>query len=166
MKSKIAILALGTFSGLAVTQVPLRAQFVYVANFNSGNVAGFAIDPTTGTLTAISGSPFVAFAGSASVAVDPTGKFVYSSTRGANIITVFAADPAKGTLTVVDRTPTQGKTPRNFAIDPTGAYLFAANQDSDNVVVFRIDAKTGKLTPSGEILEAGNPVCIVFLPAQ
>ena len=102
----------------------------------------------------------------AEIAVHPSGKFVYSSTRGANVITVFAVDPGKGTLTVVDRTPTQGKTPRNFAIDPTGAYLFAANQDSDNVVVFRIDAKTGKLTPSGETLEAGNPVCIVFLPAQ
>ena len=101
----------------------------------------------------------------AEIAVHPSGKFVYSSTRGANLITVFAVDPAKGTLTAVDRTPVQGKTPRNFAIDPTGAYLFAANQDSDNVVVFRIDAKTGKLTPSGDVLEAGNPVCIVFVPA-
>jgi 6-phosphogluconolactonase len=102
----------------------------------------------------------------AEIAVHPSGKFVYSSTRGHDSISVFAVDPAKGTLTFVDRTSTQGKTPRNFAIDPTGAYLFAANQDSDNVVVFKIDAKTGKLTPSGEKLEAGNPVCIVFVPAK
>lgn len=102
----------------------------------------------------------------AEIAVHPNGRFVYSSTRGANTITVFAVDPAKGTLTVVDRTPTQGKTPRNFAIDPTGTLLFAANQDSDNIVIFHIDAKTGKLTPSGDTLEAGNPVCIVFVPAQ
>ena len=32
----------------------------YVANFNSNNVSGYAIDPTTGALTAISGSPFAA----------------------------------------------------------------------------------------------------------
>jgi 6-phosphogluconolactonase len=102
----------------------------------------------------------------AEIAVHPSGKFVYSSTRGHNSISVFAADPAKGTLTFVDRTPTQGKTPRNFAIDPTGGYLFAANQDSDNIVVFKIDAKTGKLTPSGDVLEAGNPVCVTFVPAQ
>jgi 6-phosphogluconolactonase len=102
----------------------------------------------------------------AEIAVHPSGNFVYSSTRGANVITVFAVDRAKGTLTVVDRTPTQGKTPRNFAIDPTGAYLFAAHQDSDNIVVFKIDAKTGKLTPSGDVLEAGNPVCVTFIPAQ
>jgi 6-phosphogluconolactonase len=101
----------------------------------------------------------------AEIAVHPSGKFVYASTRGANLITLFAVDPAKGTLTAIDRTSTQGKTPRNFAIDPTGAYLFAANQDSDNVVVFKIDQKTGKLTASGETLEAGNPVCVIFVPA-
>jgi 6-phosphogluconolactonase len=102
----------------------------------------------------------------AEIAVHPTGKFVYSSTRGANSIGVFAIDPAKGTLTPVERTPSGGKTPRNFAIDPTGAYLFAAHQDSDNVVVFRIDANTGKLTPSGDILEAFAAVCVTFVPAQ
>jgi 6-phosphogluconolactonase len=102
----------------------------------------------------------------AEIAVHPSGKFVYSSTRGANLIDVFAIDSAKGTLTPVERTPSGGKTPRNFGIDPTGAYLFADHQDSDNVVIFRIDAKTGKLTPSGDVLEAGNPVCVVFVPAQ
>jgi 6-phosphogluconolactonase len=102
----------------------------------------------------------------AEIAVHPNGKFVYSSTRGANLIDVFAIDAGKGTLTAVERTPSGGKTPRNFAIDPTGAFLFAAHQDSDNVVVFRIDAKTGKLTPSGDVLEAGSPVCVTFVPAQ
>jgi 6-phosphogluconolactonase len=102
----------------------------------------------------------------AEIAVHPNGKFVYSSTRGANSIGVFAIDAAKGTLTPVERTPSGGKTPRNFAIDPSGAYLFAAHQDSDNVVVFRIDAKTGKLTASGDILEAFAAVCVTFVPAR
>jgi len=102
----------------------------------------------------------------AEIAVHPNGKFVYSSTRGNNSIAVYAVDKAKGTLTAIGRTPSGGKTPRNFAIDPTGAYLFAANQDSDNIVVFRIDRKTGKLTPSGVTLEAGAPVCVTFVAAQ
>jgi 6-phosphogluconolactonase len=102
----------------------------------------------------------------AEIAVHPSGKFVYTSTRGANLIDVFAIDAAKGTLTPVERTPSGGKTPRNFAIDPTGAFLFSAHQDSDNIAVFRIDSKTGKLTPTGETLEAGNPVCVTFVPAQ
>ena len=102
----------------------------------------------------------------AEIAVHPNGKFVYSSTRGANTIAVFAIDADKGTLTPVERTPSGGKTPRNFAIDPTGAYLFAANQDSDNVVMFRIDAKTGKLTPAGNTLDAFAPVCVILVPAR
>lgn len=102
----------------------------------------------------------------AEIAVHPNGKFVYSSTRGANSIGVFTIDPAKGTLTPVERTPSGGKTPRNFAIDPTGAYLFAAHQDSDNVVVFRIDQKTGKLSPTNDVLDAFAAVCVTFVPAQ
>ena len=102
----------------------------------------------------------------AEIAVHPNGKFVYSSTRGPNTIAVFAIDADKGTLTPVERTPSGGKTPRNFAIDPTGAYLFAANQDSDDVVVFRIDGKSGKLSPTGDMLAAFAPVCVVFVPAQ
>jgi 6-phosphogluconolactonase len=102
----------------------------------------------------------------AEIAVHPNGKFVYSSTRGANLIDVFAIDASKGTLTPVERTPSGGKTPRNFAIDPTGAFLFSAHQDSDNVVVFRIDAKTGKLTPTNDILDAFAAVCVTFVPAQ
>ena len=58
-------------------------------------------------------------------------------------------DPSRGTLTFVDRTPTQGKTPRNFAIDPSGTFLLAANQDSGSVVTFRIDPSTGRLTSTG-----------------
>jgi len=110
-----------------------------------------AVDPTPG----MSG---------AEIAVHPNGKFVYAAVRGTNTITSYAIDPAKGTLTIVERTPSGGKTPRNFAIDPTGAFLLAAHQDSDNITVFKIDQKTGKLTPTGDTLEALNPVCILFVP--
>jgi 6-phosphogluconolactonase len=72
-------------------------------------------------------------------------------------------DEAKGTLTAVERTPTGGKTPRNFAIDPTGAWLLAANQDSGSVVPFRIDAGSGRLSASGKAIEVISPVCIVFV---
>jgi 6-phosphogluconolactonase len=75
-------------------------------------------------------------------------------------------DRSKGTLTAAGRFPSGGKTPRNFAIDPTGKWLFAAHQDSDSIVKFRIDPKTGALTSAGETLEAGAPVCVVFVVAH
>jgi 6-phosphogluconolactonase len=99
--------------------------------------------------------------------VHPSGKFLYASNRGdGNSLAVFTIDAAKGTLTQVEITPTQGKTPRNFAIDPTGTLLFAENQQSNNIVIFRIDAKTGHLTPTGQVLEVGQPVCVKFLKVE
>ena len=58
---------------------------------------------------------------------------------------------------------TRGKIPRNFEVHPSGEFLAAANQDSDNVVMFRIDQETGKLTPTGNVVEAGTPICVRFM---
>jgi 6-phosphogluconolactonase len=102
----------------------------------------------------------------AEIRAHPNGKFLYASNRGHDSITVFAIDPARGTLTLVEHASTLGKTPRNFEIDPTGTLLFAENQESNNIVIFRIDEKTGKLTPTGKVLEVGQPVCVKFLKME
>jgi 6-phosphogluconolactonase len=145
-----------------------NARFAYVMTEMSASV--IALRYTDGKFEVLQTLPTVPadYKGTrsgAEIAVPPSGKFVYASTRGSNTISVFAVDPSTGTLTPVDRTATQGKTPRDFAIDPTGAYLFAANQDSDSIVQFRIDATTGKLSPTGTVLQAGAPVCILFMAA-
>jgi YVTN family beta-propeller protein len=44
--------------------------FAYVANENSNDVSAYSIDPTTGALTAVKGSPFGAGGGSRSIAID------------------------------------------------------------------------------------------------
>jgi len=44
-------------------------KFVYVTNHFTNNVNGYTIDPTTGALTAITGSPFAAGTFPTSVAV-------------------------------------------------------------------------------------------------
>lgn len=100
----------------------------------------------------------------AEIAVHSSGKFLYASNRGdGNSIAVYSIDPGKGTLTLVEYASTQGKTPRSFEIDPTGKLLFAANEKSNDIVVFRIDATTGRLTPTGQVLEVSEPVCVKFL---
>jgi 6-phosphogluconolactonase len=76
---------------------------------------------------------------------------------------VYSVDPDKGTLTLVEIASTKGKTPRHFEIDPTGKLLFAENEASDNIVVFHIDQKTGHLTPTGNVLDVVQPVCVKFL---
>jgi 6-phosphogluconolactonase len=45
--------------------------------FGASAVAVFAIDPATGSLSAVAGSPFGAGAGAISIAIDPAGTFAY-----------------------------------------------------------------------------------------
>jgi len=146
-------------------------QFAYVVSELASTVTAFSMQLKTGMLhrlQSISTLPddFKGENDDAEIRIHPSGKFLYASNRGHDSITVFAIDPAKGTLTVVEHASTQGKTPRSFEIDPTGTLLFAENQNSDNIVLFRIDEKTGKLTPTGKILEVGQPVCVKFLAVE
>jgi 6-phosphogluconolactonase len=146
-------------------------QFAYVVSEMASTVTAFSMQLKTGMLhrlQSISTLPddFKGENDDAEIRIHPSGKFLYASNRGHDSITVFAVDPAKGTLTVVEHASTQGKTPRSFEIDPTGTLLFAENQESNNIVVFHIDEKTGKLTPTGKVLEVGQPVCVKFLAAE
>ena len=94
MKPKFIRFVLGTAIGLASALAPLRAQFAYVTNFSDSNVSAYTIDPATGALTAIPGSPFSAGADPVSVAVDPSGKFVYVANNAVgNIVSGFTIDP-------------------------------------------------------------------------
>ncbi len=148
-----------------------NGKFAYVINEMGGTMTAFSYDAGHGALKelqTISTMP-EGYSGEkwcAEVAVHPSGKFLYGSNRGNSTLVVFGIDQSTGKLSVVEHVPTQGKAPRHFGIDPTGAYLFAANQDSSNIVGFRIDPATGRLTPTGQTLELGKPVCIVFVPAK
>jgi len=72
-------------------------------------------------------------------------------------------DPLSGLLTPLEWVSTQGEIPRHFALDPTGRFLYAENQKSDTIVQFRVDEASGRLTPTGQVIQTGSPVCIVFV---
>src|ERR1700722_1798285 len=80
-------------------------RFVYVANFQSGNVTAYRINPGTGRLIDIPGSPFAADSGSYSVAVDPKGHFLYASNVAGGDITEYAIDQTTGVLTQISGSP-------------------------------------------------------------
>src|SRR5262249_5371958 len=81
----------GVFAGdrAAICMVGNR---LYVANQGSNNVSGFDINPTTGALTPILGSPFATFgsAGGFGISLDcvPNGQFLIASNGGSFDITV------------------------------------------------------------------------------
>jgi YVTN family beta-propeller protein len=136
---------------LSLFAAPLRAQFAYVANFGSNNVSGYTINPSTGALTAIAGSPFLAGSGPFSVAVDPSGKFAYVANNDSNNVSGYTINPSTGALAPMAGSPLPGfpagAAPISVAVDPTGKFVYVANDGSNSVSGYMINPSTGALTP-------------------
>jgi 6-phosphogluconolactonase len=142
-----------------------KGKFVFVVNEMGSSVSSFTYDDTRGALTLIDTVSTLpeGFSGQSSCAeiqISESGNFLYASNRGHDSIAAFAVRDGK--LKAIGHSPTQGKTPRHFALDPSGKWLLAENQDSDSIVVFAVDKKTGSLASTGQIVEVGKPVCVVF----
>ena len=134
---------------LALLGTPLYAQFVYVAS-QEDIVWGFMIDPLTGALTAVPGSPFAAGAGAGAVslAVDPNGRFAYVASYYPNTVTGYTINPTTGVLTIVGGSPfATGNSPSSMAVDPSGKFAYVTIPDPDHVWGYTINPDTGALTP-------------------
>jgi hypothetical protein len=94
-----------------------------VANADANNVSGYTIDPSTGALTAIAGSPFDAASEPSSVAVDPSGKFAYVANEvsgSTGNVLGYMINPSTGALTAIAGSPFAAGVliPQSVAITP------------------------------------------------
>jgi 6-phosphogluconolactonase len=132
-----------------------------VANYTSNNVSAFTINPSTGALTPVTDSPFLAgeFTGdfTFSVTVDPSGKFAYVGNYNSNSISAFTINANTGALTAISGSPfAAGASPQSVTVDSSGKFAYVANFNSNNVSVFTINPSTGALTSVGSpVSDAG-----------
>ncbi len=149
------------------TQAPAVPAFVYVGN-TAGSISVFSVDPSSGSLTAVPGSPFQENVGPYAMTADPTGKFLYLAIVGSTIIGVandlyaFTIDPSTGALTPVSGSPfpSQPAIGNSIAINPAGKFLYAGGEDYnsiDSISEFSIDATTGTLTSISQAGCLGAP---------
>jgi 6-phosphogluconolactonase len=136
-------------------------------------IDAFAIDPATGNLSTLPGSPFSQDPMKTNTALiqliaDPTGQFLFASagpttpigTEDVSDIWAYAIDRVRGTLLPVPGSPFPiGQGVRNagragLAFDPGGKRLYAAG--CDKVHILDVD-DSGRLTPI-----AGSPVLLPF----
>jgi 6-phosphogluconolactonase len=150
-------------------------RFLYVANpsasnpppFSStrGNISGFNIDPSTGALGTMPGSPFTATNGNgpSAVTVDPSGRFVYATTTGSSFsIWCFTISPTNGQLVAATNSPFSLTAGGLFAlIDPGGNYLYIGSQDANGIAGYTFDPSTG--APSAI---TGSPFPTVAAPGK
>jgi 6-phosphogluconolactonase (cycloisomerase 2 family) len=158
----------GTVSAANVTSASVTcvpAQFVY-ADDSSGGIYGYSVDPGTGSLTALPGSPFASGGEPSVMAINPAGTFVYLAVANRNTVAAFAVNAATGALTpVTGGSAPAGSDPYNIEVAPSGKFAYATNLNSNSVTGFSIDAVTGVLTPIGTSPAGNSPYGLTIDPA-
>jgi 6-phosphogluconolactonase len=133
-------------SGASDLVIDLSSRFLYVANVSAtnaqpngatvGNISGFNINPTTGALTLIPGSPFTSTdgVGPSALVIDPTGTLLYAVTPGTSFsIWCFFINEQTGQLAAVPDSPYSLPAGGLFALfDPSGNYLFIGGNTAIN----------------------------------
>lgn len=151
----------GTFAPLTVTPPTLPSsagrdlhivskKFLYLPQNDSLTIQAFTIDRASGTLSAISGSPF-ATAGADSIASDPTGRFLFAGNDTTGQISVFQINATTGALVPAPGSPFSAFNldfVHVLAVDGTGKFLYASQGLSALPIYgFSIDQNTGALSP-------------------
>jgi 6-phosphogluconolactonase (cycloisomerase 2 family) len=126
------------------------AEFAYVTNYSAGTVSAYRVDPQTGALSEVAGSPFLAGPTPNDVVVDPTNRFLYVIHGDATTLSGFALDAA-GALTPLPGSPFPAVASGvadlwSGAVDPSGRFLYATDALTERVRGYVIDPATGALS--------------------
>ena len=145
-----------------VTIDPAGAH-LYESDDLTGLVRFWNINSVTGSLTPISGIPYIGVtANPEKIAIDPAGKYLYVTDSVANHV-VMARIAADGTLTTGGWVYPTGAQPKGVFVDPSGKFVCVANSGSSSISVFSLDPATGFLTPAGTYPSAlPDPVDILI----
>jgi len=144
-------------SGMAIDPA---GRFLFVSSVNTPDLFAFTIDPTTGTLSAVPGSPFslgcvspsaqptVASTGCSpgGLTVDPSGAFLYVTSGSANAVYALSIDPNTGALALLPDSPVAATSSPDF-VTANGGFLYVSNNASPlSVSIFSLNPATGGLT--------------------
>ncbi|MGA8222612.1 MAG: choice-of-anchor D domain-containing protein [Candidatus Acidiferrales bacterium] len=166
----LSICALALISPAPTTPQSPAPQFVYTADYSAHNISGFQLNPSTGALSPIPGSPFNERLDPFALAVDPAGRFLFAANTkdnnsGDNDVSVFQINPTTGALTETPNSPFSagnGAGPTTLATDPLGLFLYVGNTTNNadtslgEVDVYSINQTTGALTPSIQSQNGGT----------
>lgn len=129
-----------------------------------GSIASFGVDPTTGELTALPGSPYATGGNTADgLVLDPTGRYLAATNTGSGNIGQFSIDTGSGQLSLVDGaavTPAVGTQPGAIAFDPSGRFAYLTDAETDSISSYSIDPTTGTLNFLGSQPTGSGPTAV------
>ncbi len=133
-------------------------DFLYASNFADNTISGYSLDPSTGALSVISGSPFAAAPYATNpgpMIMDRFGKFLYVA-NSANVVckscwsvSGLATDGSSGSLAAIADSPFFNSAPTAFAVDPTGNIIYFSGGPGSgpaDILTMFINASSGALT--------------------
>jgi 6-phosphogluconolactonase (cycloisomerase 2 family) len=151
---------LTNFLGPTRLVVSPTANLLFVSNTGTNDVSAFTINPMTGNLSPISGSPFqtggIGDLG-ISLAISPDGQFLFAANPGSHTITVFHVG-LDGSLLPIPNSPfnIEGEAV-NLKVSPNGRFLAASIVSFPNRLLIMNIAADGSLSPApGSPLELAN----------
>lgn len=122
---------------------------VYATSGGSGSIYAYTINLTTGSLTAVPGSPYADANYPSAVVVEPKGKYAYVVNNNSSNVGAYAITASTGALTPIATYATAFSYPNAALVDPAGKFLYV--KTGSGITGYKIDAATGKLSSAGSM---------------
>jgi 6-phosphogluconolactonase (cycloisomerase 2 family) len=124
-------------------------KFLYIAT--SAGVSAFTLNPASGVLSSIAGSPFSDGSVLRESAIDPSDKFLYaiSNNTTSNTISLFSMNSSSGALAPVAGSPFQmaiNGLAYSVVVHPSGRFLYVSFPQSEEIAAWSINTSTGATT--------------------
>jgi 6-phosphogluconolactonase (cycloisomerase 2 family) len=153
----------------SVTFSPSGGLLAVADGVDNSTVSVFSVDPSTGFLTPVAGSPFATStapdANPVSASFSPNGGLLAVDNANSDTISMFSVNPATGFLTATSNSPVAISTPEAVAFSPDGLLAIADGAPAA-ISVFSVDQSTGALSPvAGSPFALGKgvePVSVAF----
>lgn len=151
----LLLLAMGTLgcNGFFVDENTTVSFPVYVANSGSSSISAYKLDPNSGALTAVTGSPFTSGVNPTALGTNTTGAFLYSANLGSGAsnggVSGWVVN-TDGTLTGINGSPFLiANSYASIAVDPQTRFVFAGGGATADIQGFTIASGSGILTGLG-----------------
>ena len=121
-------------------------RFIYMPNYYDSTLSGFAIDPVSGALSPIPGTPIAEpGANPQAVIVHPSGKFLYLVNNTTSALITYAIDATTGELSQLSSVGTATTGAYMPAIDPVGQFLYVSTY-ATTIAGYALDPALGTPT--------------------
>lgn len=146
---------------MAVTQA---STFLFVLNQGSNDITSFSIDPTTGDLNPVAGSPFTTGCSGTSIALNPQANTLFVTCPTVGTIQAFSVN-TQGVLSGPTQVSGPSGVPTFAMVDPTGRFLYVADPSVNGVFGFSIGTNAALSAINGSPFASGTqPVAIAANP--